>query len=142
LRAAYLTCPPRIADEIRSVTPPWVVSLVGQVAAVKALEDPQYYARRYTETRHLRAELLEELRALGGLEVLGGTANFLLCSLAENGPDAAAVLKACRRQGLFLRDATALGGSLGRRALRIAVKDRETNSRMLAILRGALREAR
>ena len=142
LRAAYLTCPPRIADEIRSVTPPWVVSLVGQVAAVKALEDPQYYARRYTETRHLRAELLEELRALGGLEVLGGAANFLLCSLAENGPDAAAVLQACRRQGLFLRDATALGGSLGRRALRIAVKDRETNSRMLAILRGALREAR
>jgi histidinol-phosphate/aromatic aminotransferase/cobyric acid decarboxylase-like protein len=31
---------------------------------------------------------------------------------------------------------------MGRRALRIAVKDRETNSRMLAILRGALREAR
>jgi histidinol-phosphate/aromatic aminotransferase/cobyric acid decarboxylase-like protein len=141
LRAAYLTCPPRIADEMRSVTPPWVVSLVGQVAAVEALKDPQYYARRYAETRHLREELLGELRALGGLEVLGGAANFLLCSLAEGGPDAASVLKACRRQGLFLRDATALGGSLGHRALRIAVKDRETNRRMLAILRGALREA-
>ena len=74
--------------------------------------------------------------------MLGGAANFLLCSLAEHGPDAAAVLQACRRQGLFLRDATALlGGSLGRRALRIAVKDRETNRRMLAILLGALREA-
>jgi histidinol-phosphate/aromatic aminotransferase/cobyric acid decarboxylase-like protein len=142
LRAAYLTCPPHIANDMRSVTPPWVVSLVGQVAAVAALGDPRYYAQRYAETRQLREDLLVELRALGELEVLGSAANFLLCALPEGGPDAASVLKACRRQGLFLRDATALGANLGRRALRIAVKDRETNRRMLGILRDVLREAR
>jgi histidinol-phosphate/aromatic aminotransferase/cobyric acid decarboxylase-like protein/GNAT superfamily N-acetyltransferase len=139
LRAAYLTCPPRLAQELRAVTPPWVVGLLGQVAAVEALRDPQYYAGRYAETRDLREELLGKLRQLGGIEVQDGAANFLLCRLSESGPDAASVLKACRSQGLFLRDATALGTRLGRRAIRIAVKDRETNGRMLEILRGALR---
>jgi len=141
LRAAYLTCPHHIADEVRAVTPPWAVSLVGQVAAVEALKDPQYYAGRYAETRRLREELVENLRGLGGLVVHGGTANFILCNLAVGGPDAATVLQACRRQNLFLRDATAFGTLLGRRAFRIAVKDRDTNRRMLGILRTVLQEA-
>jgi histidinol-phosphate/aromatic aminotransferase/cobyric acid decarboxylase-like protein/GNAT superfamily N-acetyltransferase len=142
LRAAYLTCPPQLANELRLVTPPWVVSLVGQVAAVEALKDPEYYARRYAETRHLFEELLGELRALaGGLEVVGGAANFFLCRLPKSGPNSAAVLEACRRHGLFFRDATALGPSLGPYDFRIAVKDRETNLRMLEILRGVLRAA-
>jgi histidinol-phosphate/aromatic aminotransferase/cobyric acid decarboxylase-like protein len=137
LRAAYLACPPRIAQELRSVTPPWAVGLPGQVAAVEALKHRQYYAERYAETRCLRDELLTELRAVG-LEVQGGAANFLLCHLPERAPPAAEVLTACRRHGLFLRDATAFGTSVGPRAFRIAVKDRGTNLRMLEILRGAL----
>jgi histidinol-phosphate/aromatic aminotransferase/cobyric acid decarboxylase-like protein len=82
---ARVACPPRLAAEMRAVTPPWVVSLVGQVAAVEALKDPAYYARRYAETRYLREELAEELRTLHGLGVQGGAANFLLYSLAQRG---------------------------------------------------------
>ena len=141
LRAAYLACPPRLAQEIRSVTPPWVIGLPAQVAAVEALKDPRYYARCYAETRLLRKELLEGLRALGRLQVQDGVANFLLCRLPEQGPDAASVLQACRRRGLFLRDASTFGASLGPRSLRIAVKDRETNLRMLEIIRAALNHA-
>ena len=88
LRAAYLVCPPRLAEGLRAVTPPWAVGLPGQVAAVEALKHPQYYAERYAETRCLRDELLTELRALG-LEVQGEAANFLLCHLPERAPKAA-----------------------------------------------------
>lgn len=139
-RAAYLCAGVHHLDELRAITPPWVVSLPAQVAAVRALQDPGYYAARYAETAALREGLAAQLGALGW-EVLPGIANFLLCHLPETGPDAATVVLRCRQHGLFLRDATVMGSRLGRHALRIAVKDATTNQRMVAIIRQALTEA-
>src|SRR5204863_2860682 len=56
-RAAYLCGPAPLLEELRALTPPWAVGLVGQVAAVAALQDPDYYAARYAETRRLREQL-------------------------------------------------------------------------------------
>lgn len=133
-RVAYLCGAPRTIDELRAITPPWAVSLPAQVAAVKALQDPDYYARRYEQTGHLRAQLAAALAGLEGWEIVPGVANFLLCHPSREGPDAAEIVRRCRARGLFLRDARAMGSRLGRHALRIAVKDAETNRRMAAIL--------
>jgi len=133
-RAAYLCGPPTVVAALRGITPPWAVSLPAQVAAVAAMQDPDYYAARYRETNELRTELAEELEALTNWEVIPGIANFLLCHLPADGPNAATLVKACRTHGLFLRDASVMGRSLGSHALRIAVKDRSTNRRMLNIL--------
>jgi histidinol-phosphate/aromatic aminotransferase/cobyric acid decarboxylase-like protein/GNAT superfamily N-acetyltransferase len=138
VRAAYLCAPPALAAAIRRITPPWVVGLPAQVAAVKALLDPGYYAGKYAETRAFRSELAEEIRALGDLQVLEGAINSLLCRLPSGGPDAAEVCRRSRAEGLFLRDASRMSQRLGRHALRIAVKDRSTNRRMVEILRRAI----
>jgi len=50
------------------------------------------------------------------------------------------VSEACRRQMLFLRDVLSMGKCFDRRTIRIAVKDRKTNTRMLEILRAVLLE--
>src|SRR5207253_3508256 len=60
-RAAYLCAGAHQLEELRAITPPWVVSLPAQVAAVKALEDPQYYDAQYSETRALGEVLPREL---------------------------------------------------------------------------------
>jgi len=135
VRAAYLCGPAPTLGALRGLTPPWAVSLPAQVAAVAALQDPDYYAARYTETHTLRAELVHELRQLAGWEVLPGIANFVLCHLPADGPDAATLVADCRRHNLFLRDADGMGRTFGGRAVRIAVKDAATNARMLAILK-------
>jgi histidinol-phosphate/aromatic aminotransferase/cobyric acid decarboxylase-like protein len=134
VRAAYLCGAAAVMEELRAINPPWAVSLLAQVAAVAALKDPEYYAARYAETHRLRDELAEQISEQLGWEVLPGVANFLLCHLPEDGPDAAAIVKQCRARGLFLRDAGAMGRGLGKHTLRIAVKDEETNQRMLRIL--------
>jgi histidinol-phosphate/aromatic aminotransferase/cobyric acid decarboxylase-like protein len=133
-RTAYLCAAPDQLAELRSLTPPWAVSLPAQVAAVKALQDPVYYAARYAQTHRLRARLEVELAALPGWEIVHGRANFVLCHLPEDGPDAAAVVRRCRARGLFLRDAGIMGRHLGRHALRIAVKDLPTQRTMMGIL--------
>jgi histidinol-phosphate/aromatic aminotransferase/cobyric acid decarboxylase-like protein len=136
-RAAYLCAPPPLLEGLRALTPPWAVSLPGQIAAVMALGDRAYYAARWEETRNLRESLATGLSALG-LECVPAVANFILCHLPPHAPPAASVVDRCRRQGLYLRDAGPMGTTLGDGALRIAVKDSGTNRRMLEILRRAL----
>jgi len=133
VRVAYLCAGPHQLESLRPLTPPWAVSLPAQIAAVKALEDPGYYAAKYEETHALRRQLIEALKPLNW-EIIPGVTNFVLCHLPENGPDADTLIARCRERGLFLRDASAMGSQLGGRAVRIAVKDTETNRRMSGIL--------
>lgn len=137
VRAAYLCAGPHQLEQLRAITPPWAVSLPAQVAAVRALQDSQYYLARYQETHELRRQLVEHLRSLN-LEIVPGVANFVLCHLPVDGPDAATMVARCREQNLFLRDASGMGTQLGKHALRIAVKDAETNQRMIEILKEVL----
>lgn len=133
MRVAYLCGDRKLLDPLRAITPPWVVGLPAQVAAVKALHADGYYSERYRETHFLRDNLSAGLRALGW-DVVPGVANFLLAHLPAGGPSSAELVQACREQGLFLRDASAMGTRLGDRCIRIAVKDAVTNQRMLGIL--------
>ncbi len=133
-RVAYLCAGAQQLEQLRALTPPWVVSLPAQVAAVRALESVDYYTARWNETGDLRRVLASGLRALGW-DVVEGVANFLLCHLPADAPDAREVVLRCRERGLFLRDASPMGRGLGSKAIRVAVKDAETNAQMLEILR-------
>jgi histidinol-phosphate/aromatic aminotransferase/cobyric acid decarboxylase-like protein len=122
-RSAYLCAAPHLLERLRAITPPWSVSLPAQVAAVAALQDEPYYLARWRETALLRAELAAALP----FNAVPGVANFLL-SHVGNAPE---LVARCRERGLFIRDVSTMGAS---RAVRIAVKDRDTNARMLEIL--------
>jgi len=137
MRAAYACAPAPIAARLREITPPWAVSLPAQVAAVRALEDRDYYAARYRETRSLRENLATFLRSMG-FDVIPSTANFLLCHLPEQSPDATVVSLRCRERGVYLRDAGEISPALGSRALRVAVKDQATNRIVVEALREAI----
>jgi histidinol-phosphate/aromatic aminotransferase/cobyric acid decarboxylase-like protein len=133
VRAGYLCASPSSIAELRGYNPPWAIGLVGQVAAVAALADPDYYESQWMSTHGLRRELGRGLCRLG-IDVVPGVANYLLCHLPPDGPDASDVVAAAREHGLFLREVGQMGRSLGAHAFRIAVKDGATNARMLRIL--------
>jgi histidinol-phosphate/aromatic aminotransferase/cobyric acid decarboxylase-like protein len=139
-RVAYLCAPPALAAALRAVTPPWVVSLPAQLAAIRALADPEYYRRRYEETHRLREELAAALRRIEAIEeVVDGVANFLLCHLAPGAIRAELLCDRCREAGLFLRDLRTMSSRSLPGAFRIAVKDRATNRRMVEIISRAAR---
>jgi histidinol-phosphate/aromatic aminotransferase/cobyric acid decarboxylase-like protein len=140
VRAAYLCAGPHLIAPLRRITPPWAVSLPAQVAAVKALQDPEYYAKCYEETHVLRNQLAEALLASSKMEIIPSVTNYLLCHLPPDGPDALAVVERCRDYGLFLRNAATMGSELGRHALRIAVKGAETNPQVVEMLARAMSE--
>jgi histidinol-phosphate/aromatic aminotransferase/cobyric acid decarboxylase-like protein len=138
-RVAYLCGAARLVAELRPLLPPWAVSLPGQVAAVAALRDPVYYARRYRETHRLREGLANMLCEARAGEVVPSVANWILCHLAPDGPSAADVVRRCREQRVFLRDVGPMGSRLGAHALRTAVKDDTTNARIAEVVAWALR---
>jgi histidinol-phosphate/aromatic aminotransferase/cobyric acid decarboxylase-like protein len=133
-RVAYLCGPEQIIAELRELTPPWAVSLPAQIAAVTALQDIDYYAARYKETHRLREKFAAQLSDATQWEIVPGMANFLLAHLPSEGPNAAVLVKHCRAQKLFLRDADGIGQCFGGRAVRVAIKDSATNTRMKEII--------
>ena len=138
-RAAYLCGAAPLMEELRAITPPWVVSLPAQVAAVNALQSPEYYQTRYRETAALREDMAQQLTQ-AGLDVVPGIANFILCQLPATAPSAAAIVQRCREDRVFLRDAGLMGSRLGSRALRIAVKDEAANQEILRSLLAAMEQ--
>ena len=134
LRVGYVCASPHQIEELRLLTPPWSVSLPAQIAAAYALQSQEYYAERIEETRLLREELAKGLRSIGITEIIPGVANFLMFHLPPWSCSVECVVKGCRRQGLYLRDLSGIGSALGPHAMRMAVKDADTNQRMLKIL--------
>jgi len=137
VRAAYLCGPVALVDALRGISPPWSVSLVAQIAACAALRSVDYYERQWRETHVLREELASWFSELGW-DVVPGCANFLLCHLPPDGPPAPALIAECRRRNLFLRDVSSMGHGFDAHVLRVAVKDAESNARMVDIIREGL----
>jgi histidinol-phosphate aminotransferase len=137
VRVGYLCGPAHLIAEFQVDSPPWTVSLPGQIAATTALKETAYYEARWQETRVLAEALRQELQSLGWV-VWPSCGNFLLCQVADSHPDAAVIAEEARSSNFYLRTMTGMGRSLSGRMLRIAVKDQDTNRRMVAILRRVL----
>lgn len=133
LRVAYLCGGAHLLESLRPLTPPWVVGLLAQVAAVEALQNPDYYQARLLETHQLREQLAVDLRK-AGWQPVSGVANFLLCRLPDSGPDAEWLISRCKSHELYLRNPESGSSESGGRWVRIAVKDQGTNVRMLKII--------
>ncbi len=133
MRVGYLCGGEASIAELRRFNPPWAVGLLSQVAGVRALADSDYYAARWAETHLLRGQLATALRSLG-ISVIPGVANFLLCHLPPDGPNAAELVARARRQNVFLRDVGTMGTTLGAHAARIAVKDAASNERIVQVI--------
>ena len=134
LRVAYLCGGSEQLEGLRAITPPWVIGLPAQVAATLALRDEAYYRARYKETDVLREGLAGALAEMGWVST-PGCANFLLCELPKEGLPAREAVARCQRMNLYLRDASSMGRALSDRTIRMAVKDAETNERMIEIVR-------
>jgi histidinol-phosphate/aromatic aminotransferase/cobyric acid decarboxylase-like protein len=134
MRVGYLCASPRQLADLIPLTPPWVVGLPAQVAAVRALEDKAYYEEQYRTTHLLRAEMCQALSDLGVHEIVPGEANFLMFHLDESQRTGAQAVELARKAGVFIRDVTSMGSDLGPRALRIAIKDPMSNERIVRAL--------
>ena len=107
LRLGYALASPAVAAAMHRLRPPYNVNAAAAVAALATLEDPAYARAIVARIVAERERLAEALRALPGVSVVPGQANFLLCRLdGRSGREVAAGLA---RHGVLVRSFEAEG---------------------------------
>ncbi|MBI2356352.1 MAG: histidinol-phosphate aminotransferase family protein [Candidatus Doudnabacteria bacterium] len=137
VRVGYLVAASKLADRVASFIPPFSVGLIGQIAGVEALKDRNYYQKKYQETRRLRNQLIKNLSQIKGLKPYDSVANFVLIELSGSKMGAKELSRKLMKQDIFIRTFAA-DNRLKDRFIRIAVKDKRTNGRVIAAIRKAL----
>lgn len=132
LRLGYLVGAAPVIRRARELQPPWSVNTPAQVFAVAALSDRDHADRSLVFMERERAALVAGLTALPGVTVFPAEANFLLVELPTP-LSAGACAAALARQGLLIRDCSSVPG-LNRRTIRVAVRRRAQNRRLVAAL--------
>ncbi|HKY73100.1 MAG TPA: threonine-phosphate decarboxylase CobD [Nitrospira sp.] len=137
LRIGYSVSSPDVAARLRRFQPPWSVNAVAQRAAEAAIADVAHARRCLACIERERAHLTTQLSSLDGLTVIPSSANFLLVELPSSFGSRALTAE-LRRRALLVRDCSSLAGCTAR-MIRIAVRRRRDNERLLAALRRILR---
>ncbi len=135
LRVGYLVADVRSISIWERFSPPWSVGLIGQLAAIEALLDSDYYRTKSAETREFRSELATGLVGCGW-KVVPSVTNYLMAQLPECG--VAKIVKRLAEQDIFIRNCDSLSARFNDDWVRIAVKDRPTNHRMLKAIKQSL----
>ena len=134
LRVGYGIAAPEVVEAVDLVREPFNSNVLGQVAALAALEDRAHVRRTVELNRTERARMAAALRERG-LQVLPSLANFLFVDL---GRDAGPVYRELVSHGLIVRPLRAYGFET---ALRISIGSPEENARLLSALDAVLAPA-
>jgi histidinol-phosphate/aromatic aminotransferase/cobyric acid decarboxylase-like protein len=139
-RAGYLVSNAERIAHLQSHIPPWIVGFPSQVACIRALENGAYYREKYQKTMTLKRDFADRLRSMAGVDsVLEGVANFVLVRLSSEAPAADVLQHRCREHGLYIRTLNQMTKDAPQDTIRLAVKNSETNHRMIDILSQTLR---
>lgn len=135
LRIGYAVSSDENAALLRDHTEPWAVNIPAERAAIAALGDWGHIRKTRSTIEKERERLLSELRILPGVEPFPAFANFIFLKLASvSGP---ALTDKLALRGILIRDCSSFPG-LGNRYIRIAVRTRRENNRLIQALRELL----
>lgn len=137
LRIGYAISDEKTVARLRAWQPPWSVNTLAQVAALSSMEDVSYARRSRRFMALERARLFAALQALNGVVVFPSLANFLLVELPPS-HTAVQIAERLYAEGILVRDCSATPG-LTARTIRVAVRTREQNRRLITALRRLLR---
>jgi len=118
---------------LRARQPAWSVGHLAQVAGAAALKDAAYLKFTREFVRQRRDELVQGLSAIPGVEVVPPATNFVFFKI----PQARAVARRLFEMGIVVRDCDSFTGVAPDSYLRVAVRKRSENQRLLEALDAA-----
>jgi threonine-phosphate decarboxylase len=138
LRVGYAVSSPRLAARIAAQLPPWPVTALAASAAAEAVRDHQYARRTLVSVADQRRWLSQALGTTG-VTVYPSAANFLLLRLPAAAPTSARVrARLITDAGVVVRDCRSFEGLSNGRFIRVAVRQRDENERLVRAVRSVL----
>ena len=129
LRVGYAVGPATLITRLAEGRQPWSPNTLALTALESLVGAEAERRSRADAVTRLRADLIRDLRAVDGLRVWDSSANFLLVQGPRPG-----LREALLGHGLAARRADTFPG-LDDHSVRVAVRDRATNQRLVAALR-------
>jgi len=133
LRVGYAITHQRNVKQLVKQIEPWSVNTVAQTVAAACLNDRRFVRRSRTFMVRERLWIERQLAAIAGIEVFPSQVNFLLLRIKKHGCPAADVARQLAKYDILIRDCSNFAG-LGKQFLRIAIRRRAENKRLLAAL--------
>jgi threonine-phosphate decarboxylase len=142
LRVGYCVSTPDMAARIDAQLPEWPVTTLAAAAAAEALRDTGYAHRTLRAVAEDRQHLRERL-ASHAIETYSSAGNFLLVRLPERGPNSTDLrTQLIHRHHIVVRDCQSFDGMADGRFIRVAVRTRADNERLVDAIRSVLQEMR
>jgi threonine-phosphate decarboxylase len=133
LRLGYLAGSSQLIQQLNRFKEPWTVNALAQKIGIACAADRTFAAetRRFMEAE--RDYLVSQLQSMSGLQPWPSSANYVLLQITRGGLSSGEVYEKLAGQGILVRDCRSFKG-MGNRFLRVAVKRRRDNRRLLAAL--------
>lgn len=139
VRVAYLVSPVQLVESVARMLDPWSISSLASIAAIAAVQDSDYIAGTVDRNTEERAWLTDAFHAIG-LTVFPSHANFLLFQLPPEHRDGGLWKRLIVEHGIVLRNCASFD-SLDGTYLRLAVRGRENNQRLVHALSSLLNQS-
>ncbi|MCX7856569.1 MAG: pyridoxal phosphate-dependent class II aminotransferase [Deltaproteobacteria bacterium] len=132
-RIGYLVANEELIERLKKAQPPWTVNTIAMVLAKLFIDDEEFARNTLQLIRKERKYLERELSKLG-FTVFPSTTNFLLIKL-KDGQSSKELKWKLLNKGILIRDCSNFFG-LGENFIRVCVKRRKENKRLIEALRG------
>ena len=132
VRLGYILAQPSVVTEFIKVRQPYSVDAISQLVGRAVVRHSDAFVPGIQAIKSERALMLEELRALSGVEAYDSCANFILVRI----PDADKVWEALYERGILVRDFSHSRGL--ENCLRLTVGTAAENQELLAALKDLL----
>lgn len=137
LRLGVGIAAPGIIRYLEERSDPWRVNILAQLTGAVAVKDKEYQIRTWEWLKVERDYLFEGLNFLPGLRPYRSEANFILVDISLSGWGSEELTEALAQHKVLVRDCSNFPGLKGR-YIRVAVKERESNTVLLRLLENLL----
>ncbi len=135
IRLGYaVTANKEAARSTRELMEPWNLNSAAVIAAHSIFDDQDYIEKSRIWIKSEREYLYEELGSFKGLRVYPSKANFHLVELINSKRTALQLKADMVEKGILIRTAEGFNG-LSKFHIRLAVKDRSSNEKLIRVLR-------
>ena len=128
-----------LEQKISEKKEPWSVNNIAEMAGLTVLDDTEYIEKTLKWITKEKIYMYEKLNEISGIKVYETEVNFITGKIDEKlfleGLNVKILREKMLEQGILIRDASNFK-FLDERFFRLAIKDRESNKRVIEVLKG------
>lgn len=125
--------------DLEKLKDPWNINVFAQIAGKMALEDQAFQHKSREFIQKEKEYLFKAINQLGDLQAFPPSVNFIFIKLLKSGLTSTGLTEKLAKQGILVRNCNTFP-TLGENYIRVAVRTREENLKLINALQAVLKK--